>query len=366
MKSIFISLFNHFALKTSKKQILCLSDDWGSVRLRSKKAQDILVKKGLIIENRFDRYDSLESNDDLELLFEILTKYKDQNGNHPVLTAVSNVANPDFSNITASNFKEYHFEEVTLTYQRYPKSDRVLSLVQDGIRNRIFIPQSHGREHLQINWWLNELQNKSSFARLFFEEEYFFLGPKYLDFPKRKRGLGAAFDVWDRKDIDVQLDILKSALDLFKDLYGFSAKLFTPPSLYYNPRIEPTAFSNGVEWLDLGRFFKIPKPDGKESYQLNYLGRQKKSGLRVLVRNAVFETNISENDNGINRALYDIERAFNSKQPAIVSNHRASFVGTICSKNRDRGLKSLDELLSKVIRKWPDVEFISPNDLDLY
>ena len=111
----------------------------------------------------------------------------------------------------------------------------------------------------------------------------------------------------------------------------------------------------------MGRFFKVPKVGGGESYQLNYLGRKKKSGLRVLVRNGIFEPNISETDNGINRALFDIEQAFKAKQPAILSNHRAAFVGRIDEKNRNKGLDALDKLIKKVLRKWPDVEFISPN-----
>ena len=69
---------------------------------------------------------------------------------------------------------------------------------------------------------------------------------------------------------------------------------------------------------------------------------------------------MSQNDNGISRCMYDIEQAFNVKQPAIISNHRASFVGGIDENNRTKGLKALDELLENILTKWPDVEFVKP------
>jgi hypothetical protein len=134
--------------------------------------------------------------------------------------------------------------------------------------------------------------------------------------------------------------------------------------MFYNPEIENVLVKERITWLDVGRFFKIPLIGGGQRHQYNYLGRKKKSGLKVLVRNAVFETNMSENDDGVARCMYDIEQAFQSKQPALISNHRASFVGGLDSRNRDKGLTALDALLKKITDKWHDVEFVSTDELD--
>ena len=264
----------------------------------------------------------------------------------------------DFSQIEASNFNEYTYETIEKTYRRYENSDKVLSLVQQGIQNKIFIPQSHGREHVQVNWWMKELKNDTTYARKFFENEFFFFGAQFISEPKRDRGLGAAFDVWSQEDLEIQNEIIETGLKDFEKLFGFRSKIFTPPAMFYNPSIEKQLASEGIEWLDVGRYFKAPQVGGGEKMQLNYLGRKKKSGLKVLVRNGMFEPNIADKDNGVNRALYDIEQAFKAKQPALLSNHRAAFVGRIDPKNREKGLKALDELLAKVLQKWPDVEFI--------
>lgn len=364
MKNLVKKISASIGYQTNKKQILFLSDDWGTVRIKSKIDQADLKEKGLKIESRFDQFDALETNEDLELLFEVLTKYKDHNGNHPCITAVTNVANPDFKKIKEDNFQNYHYETIEETYKRYPKSDKVLKLALEGIQNKIFIPQSHGREHLQINWWMEELQHKQCFASTFFENEFFFMNQKYLQNPKRNRDLAAAFDLIDHRDLNLQKDIITSALDIFYDLYKFKSKLFTPPALFYNPQIEESLNRGGVELIDVGRLFKVPQTDGTERWQFNYLGRKKRSGLKVLVRNAMFESNISQSESAVDRCLYDIDQAFKLRQPAIISNHRACFVGRIDEDNRKKGLIELDLLFSKIIKKWTDVEFISINKLN--
>ena len=363
MKQLIKKLANLPAKKTDRKLIVLLSDDWGSVRIKSVEDQKQLIKKGYSINNRFDQFDTLESNADMEGLFEVLLKYNDHKGNHPVITAVANVGNPDFDRIRGSNFQNFYFETVEQTYQRYPDSDKVLELVRQGIKQNIFVPQSHGREHVQANWWLQELQNEESFARKVFDNEFFFLGPQFLTNPKRGRGIGASFDVWDQKDVDLTTEIAQSSLSIFNDLYGYHSKVFTPPAMFYNTDLEITLVEEGIEWLDVCRFFKVPLVGGGERHQFNYLGRKKKSGLKILVRNCVFESNMSENDNGVAKCMHDIAQAFEAKQPALISNHRASFVGGIDSGNRERGLRAIDMLFKDILKKWPDAEFITGNSI---
>lgn len=217
MKNIVKKILDFNVLKSSKKIVIIMSDDWGSVRMQSGEAKSNLINNGYVINNRFDQFDCLESNDDIELLFDVLTKYKDYKGNHPVITAVTNVGNPDFQKIKKNSFKTYFHETIDKTYNRYPNSDRVLSLTQEGIKNNIFVPQSHGREHVQFNWWMQELQNEESFARKFFEDEFFFLGAQFLTHPKRNRGIGASFDVWNADDIKNSKLVAESSLQIFKD-----------------------------------------------------------------------------------------------------------------------------------------------------
>lgn len=364
MKKLLKTIANIPALKTDKKYVIILSDDWGSLRMRSANDQMQLARKGVKIDNRFDRYDTLESDTDMECLFEVLLKHKDFKGNHPIITAVTNVANPDFHRIKEDNFTNYYFETNAATYQRTVNSTKVPELVKQGIKQNIFFPQSHGREHLQINWWMNELGKPESFARSAFDNQFFFLRSEYLTTNRRGRDLAAAFDVIDEQDVKMSQESIVSALDIFENIYSYQSKLFVPPAMFYSTKVENTLAAKGIEWLDVGRFSKLPNVGGGESFKFNYLGKKKYKGIRALVRNSVFESNLSDNDNGVSRCMHDIEQAFKSKQPALISNHRASFVGGIDVGNRDKGLLALDELLSKITAKWGDVEFVNSNHLN--
>src|SRR5690606_31620131 len=107
-------------------------------------------------------------------LFKILKKHRDKNGNHPVITANTIVANPDFDKILASNFKEYHYEEFTETLKKYP--DRSFDCWKYGMSEKLFYPQLHGREHLNVNKWLHYLQNDNEDMLFAFQNNFFAIG----------------------------------------------------------------------------------------------------------------------------------------------------------------------------------------------
>jgi len=175
IKSKFLGhVFNSIGWRTDRKIIVFESDDWGMIRMASKQAYNYFLQKGLPVDKcLYNSNDTLESNDDLESLFEVLSCVKDKNGNYPVLTANNIVANPDFEKIKQNDFQEYYFEPFTETLKRYPNHDRVLDLYKEGINDKLFRPQFHGREHVNVaNWMLALRQNEDS-TRMAFEKNMF-------------------------------------------------------------------------------------------------------------------------------------------------------------------------------------------------
>ena len=85
---------------------------------------------------------------------------------------------------------------------------------------------------------------------------------------------------------------------------------------------------------------------------------------KYTVRNAFFEPSLrSKNFDNVKNCLLQIENAFFWKKPAIISSHRVNYIGRINKKNRQSNLIMLKELLSQIIRKWPEVEFLSSDEL---
>lgn len=352
-------LYFRLGWKTSRKLIVFTSDDWGSVRVASNEARENLKAKGFNMDsNRFNRFDTLESSADMEALFEVLSKHKDHIGNKAVFTALTNVANPDFKKIKESGFSKYHYEPFTETLKNYPEHSAVYDLYKQGISENIFRPEFHGREHLNVNRWMAALQAGNKNALTAFEHGFYI--PDRADMlTEGAKNFGAAFDVDFPADVSQHEAIVADGLNLFRQLFGYKAKLFTAPSQIYNSGIEKTLAAEGIKLLDVPTLQKIPAGYGKEKKKLRYIGKKNGLGQRYITRNAVFEPNMNELGNGVNSCLADIEKVFKAKKPAIISNHRAAFTGSIDPANRDKGVKALDELLSAILKKWPDAEFIS-------
>ena len=141
--SILRNASNFIGWSTDKKIIVIESDDWGAIRMSSKKALADMAVKGVVPsssdEARYLSNDGLASEDDFAHLFEVLTSHKDISGDYCKFTAVGLTANPDFKKIKADNFRNYHYELLPETLQRYPHHSKSFELWKEGIRNNIFV-----------------------------------------------------------------------------------------------------------------------------------------------------------------------------------------------------------------------------------
>ena len=61
--------------------------------------------------------------------------------------------------------------------------------------------------------------------------------------------------------------------------------------------------------------------------------------------------------------IKQIDSIFAQRKIAVFSTHRINYVGGIDEKNSSRNLKILDEFLTQMLRKYPDVVFVSSDKL---
>jgi hypothetical protein len=357
---------NAFGWKTNDKIVVVESDDWGSIRLSSKKAYDRFLKKGFLVnECAYNRNDSLESNDDLELLFEVLSSVKDSEGKFAKVTANTIVANPDFPRIKEDGFEKYHYEPFIETLKRYPNHDRVVDLYKQGLTSDIFVPQFHGREHVNVERWIEALKHRKSDVLLAFDENMFSVHSirnppywnEYMD----------AFDGDSEVDLVRHRSILLDGLSLFKNLFGYSSISFIAPCYIWSRELEQDLNRKGVYYLQGVFTQKDPLFEAGFRYRkrVHYQGQQNQLGQRYLVRNAFFEPSSNESFDWISDCLKRVEIAFKWGKPAIISSHRVNYIGHINPSNRERNLKMLSELLNRIVKKWPDVVFMTTAELGL-
>lgn len=344
--------------RTNRRIVLIESDDWGSIRMPSNEVYSKLISEGFdISKSDYNRLDSLECNKDLEMLFDVLSSFNDSVGNCPVITANSIVGNPDFLRIKQSDFKEYHFESVTETLKRYPERDKVMGLWKEGINSRIFRPQFHGREHVNIVRWMEALRKESPAIMFTFDLETTFSGNGDYNFME-------VLDYNTPADLGLLKEALADGLSIFEQIYGFRSKSFIPPCYTWNSDIEEVLNANGVKYIQ-GLFIQSVPTGSFGIYKKKYhfLGSRNAYGQYYLLRNCFFEPSLSEATDPVGECLSRINIAFRWHKPAVISAHRINFIGSLDEKNRSDNLRLLHELLKRIIKLWPDVEFLTSDQL---
>jgi hypothetical protein len=349
---------NLFGWRTKRKFVIFESDDWGSIRMPSLSVYHELKKLGVPVDigdgNRYNQLDTIESSQDMEMLFASLASFKDINGNYPVFTAMSLSANPDFERIRSSGFNEYFFEPITTTFEKYQRAS-ALNLWKQGENDKIFVPEFHGREHLNVRVWIKALR-----ARHAPTLEGFYRG--FWGFNPNLPLVGtyqAAFDLESKQSLEYHKSIIDSGIELFHKLHGRKPVYFVPPNGPINVEIEQYAASKGFKYICSGKLHQEPLGEGKFKKHFRYIGLRNTQGALFLTRNCFFEPSYRGSGFSVDDCLNSINNAFMFSKPAIISTHRVNYIGGLSRSNAEYGNKLLKELISRILHKWPDVEFLT-------
>lgn len=360
-----IYLKNIVGFSTTRKIVVFLVDDYGSVRLDSSNAREKISDAGIKLRSRFDKYDSLETKEDLEILFNTLASVKDINNRSAVLSAVSVPCNIDFEGVLKEIPKGYKLEILPDTFKKLEtlQPDAYIGtweLWKEGISSRIFIPEFHGREHLNLKVFDEKLKASD----------------QALLIPLRNRSLigipetgystinfNASFDFWDFKETQDFSGMISDGLNRFERVFSRRALHFTPPRASDHHCLYSTLEGSGVRFIDSPLIKREHNGFGRYSRVLSYTGQQTEEGLFKIVRNVVFEPGEQGNIDWPGYALMQIEAAFRMRKPAVISSHRVNFSGHIDQDNRKKGIRALHELLGKLATRHPDVEFMSIAEL---
>ena len=372
---------------TNKRKLVVFAvDDYGNVRLDSRQAREALNKAGFPAKNRFDRFDTLETVQDLEALYEVLSSVEDRNGRNAVFSPYALPCNINFEAMLEQGYERnprYVPEELPVTFAkleaRYPKAySGAWALWKDGMEMGLMAPQCHGREHLNLAIFEERL--KRGDADLFHAlRNRSYTG---LSVPAgRPFGYSAAFGCNSAEELRTLEGILENGLRAFKHVFGYASDCFTAPAQRFHPDLEPVLRRNGVKALDrpfmhVQQFPEEGRDNARSRREWNTTGSLRASGLRTMVRNVVFEPSdgnykvtgsnadlVETASKSVERALVEIAAAFRMGKPAIISSHRVNFCGFAEERNRKIGLSGLRSLLRGILQRWPDVEFLSVAEL---
>lgn len=350
--------FNFKGWRTSRKIVVLESDDWGGERLASKQISEELIRNKWVSDTNYNRFDTLETAQDYYAIMEILSSVKDVNSNYPKVTANYVLSNPDYNKIEQSNYSEYHYLLFTEAYNRAQSSENVRVAMEQAIDCKMFKPQFHGREHLQTYRWIKNLKHSkillAGFERNFFAFSRNEAGPlSYL----------SAFDFESQQEKKDVIERITEGSMLFKNVFGFSPQTIIAPENTSSLDLLSSFQEIGFEGVQGARMQKQSQiaTNVKPNFARK-LSKMSNYDLVSLVRNVTFEPSAGDAA-CVSKALREINSAFLFGKPAVICSHRVNYVGGISVKSRTESLSKLKELLIQIVKRWPEVEFLSSDEL---
>lgn len=348
--------------RTRRKLLVIESDDWGSTRMPNKEVYNRLIDNGIRVdENNFTRLDSLASTENLRNLMRVLKSVKDKNGNHAAFTPFVNVTNPDFAKIIADDYKNYYFETFDHTLTKvYGKE--IIDLWKEGIKQNIFVPEYHGREHYNFPLLMKFLQEDAYRIREAFKEGVVHV-PVGDGLIRNIGGLAPTYYYDSKEQLEMLGTSLIDGLKIFENILGYEATVFVPPNGIFNKTLEKFIADTSIKAIIVDR--KRREPDGAgnintKSYAFQF-GSVNENQQIYYSRNCKFEP--VQNGYSRKECLSNIEAAFKWGKPAVLSTHRINFVSALDEENSKRNLSEFEALLKLVSTKWPDVEFVTSAEL---
>jgi hypothetical protein len=322
-----------------------------------------LLKNGIRVDkDPYNRFDTLAGESDLTNLFEVLSAVKDFKGNSPVITANTVVANPDFEKIKACGFQEYHYELFTESLKRYPGCANSFKLWQDGINNKLFFPQYHGREHLNVSRWMKNLKDNSYETRLSFDLGLYGISTTITN--ENRASYMAAMDYDDLVEKESLKSITTDGLRIFKNIFGYNSESFIAPNYTWGSYLESTLFDAGVKYIQGIRIQYEPAPPRiKKKAKIHFIGQHNNNNQIYIIRNCFFEPALSHFEDSVDKCLNEIAFSFKWHKPAVIGSHRLNYIGSLVESNRYKNLDSLRLLLREIKKTWKDVEFITTPEL---
>jgi len=377
MKELFKKTIDKYldfkSFKSTHPIVVIESDDWGSLRTKNLRYREKLNSINPAVEKDvYVQYDSITTQDDLELLYDVLSTVKDRNGNPACITANVCTANPDFDTIKDNQFQKYAYKPFTKTLEEFSTQESLFKIWKKGIENKVFKPQLHGREHLHALGWLAELRAGNKNLLKAFELMTWGIPYKAKLF-QRRPNLQASLDIYGfENEVEFQKIWITDSIKIFKEAFGFDPKSFIAPAYIWHSEIYETLEKARINSLQGIKLQYKPVKNANKLYKRipHYLGQKVENhGIFYTSRNAFFEPLSKEFmeppsvEDMVKITMNSVNRAIKLKKPVIIGSHRINFVGRLSKKYRDNNLKSLKAVLHDIVESYPDVEFMDSGQL---
>ncbi|MDN3555229.1 hypothetical protein [Halomonas maura] len=349
--------------RTKRKLVIFESDDWGAIRMPSRKVYKSLLTEGVRVDRSlYDRLDCLENLNDFMALMNVLADHRDITGSSPVFTLNTVMGNPDFEAIENEGFERFAHQHLFDSYRYYHGED-LEPYWNAAISQGLIQPQFHGREHLNSILWLRDLRQGFKETCVAFRHRFY--GLTTTTSSCWQKHYKAAYWAETPEEMAEINRIVSDGLRIFENTFQFKSKTMVACNYVLPKELEMHLAKEGIAMIQTQRGYVQPSPKagGKPRICHRFTGQKNQFKQRYSVRNVLFEPYLNSESDWVGLVLADMAQAFRFGKPAVICTHRINYTSGMDSAHRNHSLKLLDLLLKAISKRWPDVEYMSSDDL---
>lgn len=330
--------------------LLLQSDDWGRVGLQDDNGLRQLQAGGLHLGERPYDFYTLETAQDLIALSQLLKRHRDAAGRAACIGMNFILANLDFARMASENFQQIYLRALPDGLPDGWRRPGLFDAYREGIEAGVFCPALHGQTHFCRQAVERELRSQGE--RIALAKTLWKAGTPYIHW--RMPWIG--YEYWDpeRTDSDRILSVEQQEAAIGAAVGNFARMFSTLPLSACAPGYRADEITHKT-WAHFGIRLAQNGPGFLSPPHLD------RFGMLHLYRTLDFEPALDENIS-METCVDTIGRNFQQGLPSIVSVHSINFHSTV-KDFRTKTLALLDDLLSAVEAKFPNLLYLHDSDL---
>ena len=350
------SLLPAEAFAFGRPLVVLQSDDWGRVGVRDKEGWEELRSSGLNLgERNYDFY-SLETAEDVAAISSLLGRHRDSTGRPACLGMNFILANVDFVRVAADDFRSIHLRALTEGLPDNWNRSGLFDAYREGISTGVLSPALHGTTHFcrpAAERYLNDPGERGTLLRTLWKAGVPYihwrmpwLGFEYSDPGENGRETFLSSQIQER--------LITEAVETFTQFFSKSPRSACAPGYRADRNTHRTWAAHGIRVAQNG--------PGKAThpYFVSNNNGEEQSVLH-LFRTTDFEPSAGQ-EFSAHTCVRMAENSFARGIPAIVSIHSINFHSSL-KDFRSRTLALLDQFLSTLEAKHPDLLYVCDQDL---
>jgi len=322
--------------------------------IRAAWSEPVLRAPVLILESDDWGYGPVEQAQALRRIADVLGRFRDDAGRHPMMTLGVVLAGPDTTAMRSSGLERYC---------RLSVADEALASVReamlDGAERGVFALQLHGREHYWPDCLMRAAAERPE-VRAWLASAGM---PRTEELPSeiQSRWMDAVALPSRSLPVDRVRSEAADEVRAFADALGAVPDVAVPPTFAWTRDVEDAWAYAGVRTIVTpGRRSESRDANGRFVYDDGEIrnGDRGRGDCLFLVRDVYFEPALGHEHR---RAADDVIARTRLGRPALIEIHRMNFLPP--GPATDQALDELGHLIGRVREVLPDVRFMSTSEL---